>query len=232
MRASLRFLVLSLFAFAFARDARAQDFVYQGEPAAPRGPEPPPTLPTDAFVQKGGYDVELAARAGYATAPIRGAVNPFGAGFGGRFGLAFGGFYAGISVVDYLGGTDVDLSDSALLYGIELGYGYRRRVFTTGAFTLRLQLGAGNAAVSHADPSTRKVDIVSTASGTRSSSTSDTTTVNNVYVEPGVVAMLASGNNFAALSTTVLLIPGISYAEPQPTTWISYVVSAQLGFRF
>jgi hypothetical protein len=223
-----RFLLVAVAAtLALAREARGQELVYQNEPP----PAPAPRPPADAFVQKGGYDVELGARTGYATAPIRGGDNPFGIGFGGRIGLAFGGFYAGVSIVDYLGGKDVDLTDAALLYGLEAGYGWRWRVLSRSALTLRFQLGAGNAAIAHTDPSQRKVDVVTSASGSSRSSSSDTTTVNNVYFEPGATLMFASGNNFAALGTSMLLIPGISYGEPGSTTWISYVVTAQLGFR-
>jgi len=215
-------------ALALARDGRAQDLVYEGE--APPAPAPART-PSDALLQKRGYDVELGARVGYATAPIRGAVNPFGVGFGGRAGIALGGLYLGASLVDYLGGTDVDLADAALLYGLEAGYGWRWRVLARSALTLRLRLGAGNAAVSHTDPSQRKVDVVSTASGSSSRSSSDTTTVNNLYVEPGFAMMLASGMTFIALGANVLVVPGISYGEPGSTTWISYVTSVELGFR-
>lgn len=211
---------------AVTRDAPAQELVYAGEPTHASEPSPP----VDAFVQKRGYDVEIAAIGGYGTAPVHGAVNKLGAGFGGRIGLAFGGLYVGARIVDYLGGTDVDLSDSALLYGVEIGYGIRRRVLTLGAFTLRFQLGAGNAGFAHTDPSQRTADVVSSASGGRSRS--DTTVVSALYVEPGVVAMLAWGNVFVATSANVFVVPTIAYAQEPSSTWVSYVAAAQVGLRF
>ena len=58
--------------------------------------------------------------------------------------------------------------------------------------------------------------------------------MSNVYVEPGVTAMLASGAHFAALNAGVLVVPGISYGPypAQSTTWLSYSIEGQLGFRF
>ena len=114
--------------------ARADGFTYAEDPApTPAATPTPASPPVDAFEQRGGYDVELGARGGYGSAPIRGGNNPFGVALGGRLGFAIGGFYAGVSVVDYLGGNDVDLSDSAVLYGVELGYGFRFRVFSVTA---------------------------------------------------------------------------------------------------
>src|ERR1700690_3817341 len=67
-------------------------------------PEPPPVEPApepnrEAATEGSGLDVELAAQASYVTPPIRGGANPFGAGFGGRVGLVYSGFYVGASVV-------------------------------------------------------------------------------------------------------------------------------------
>ena len=230
-------LLASAFAVATAAPAgvaRADGFTYTEEPApAPSATPTPSSPPVDAFEQRGGYDVELGARGGFGSAPIRGGNNPFGVALGGRLGLAIGGFYVGVTAVDFLGGNDVDLSDSAVLYGVELGYGLRYRVFSVGALTLRPLIGVGNATFFHTDPSQAKVDVVTSASGQQSRGvTSDTTTVNNVYVEPGLLVMLASGHNFAALSASVAIFPGISYAEPQSTTWVSYGLQAHLGFKF
>ncbi len=179
------------------------------------------------------WDVELGGTASYMTGPIRGGTSPFGAGFGARLGVSIAGIYFGLSAIDYLGGSDVSLSDHALLYGVEAGYGLRTHPFGGPLFTLRPTVGVGDAAVSHTDPSLSKVDVVTTASGSSSSRTSDTITVNNVYVRPGITAMLSSSMNFVAIRGDVLIIPGISYGgSSEPTTWLSYGIQGELGFRF
>lgn len=178
-----------------------------------------------------GYDVELGAQASYLSAPIRGGTNPFGAGFGGHVGLAFtGGLYLGVTALDFLGGRDVDLSYRALLVGVDVGYAFPFHVFGGALFTLRPQMGLGDAAVYVTDPSLLQADVVTSASG--SSSSSDTTVVNNVYLRPGVTAMLSSGGHFVALDGGMMVVPGIAYGGADPSTWISYGLEAQLGFRF
>jgi hypothetical protein len=177
--------------------------------------------------------VELGGQASYLTGPIRGGTSPFGAGFGARVGADIAGFYVGIGALYYLGGSDVTLSDRALLYGFDLGYGFRLHPFTGATFTLRPLVGLGDAAVSHTDPSLAKVDVVTTASGRSSSSTSDTITVNNVYLRPGITAMLSSSTIYVAITGNVLVVPGISYGgSSEPTTWFSYGLQGELGFRF
>jgi len=56
--------------------------------------------------------------------------------------------------------------------------------------------------------------------------------VTNVYLRPGVVAMLGSGTHFVAIDAGAVVLPGISYSGAEATTWISVSVDAQLGFRF
>jgi hypothetical protein len=174
-------------------------------------------------------EVEVAGAAAYLTPPIRGGATPFGAGFGGRIGLDLSGFYIGLSVLDFLGGKDVDVSYRALLFGVELGYGFRLPTFGGAFWVLRPRLGVGNAAIYYTDPSLA-VDVVTTASGS-STSTSDTLTVNNVFVQPGMTLELASRGHFAAIDASALLLPGIAYGGADATTWISYGAQLQLGFR-
>ncbi len=206
-----------------------------GSPAV--GNDEPPSSPPKK--KPATVDWELAGNAGYLSAPIRGGTTPFGFGFGARFGMIVTGAYFGVNVVDYLGGTDVTLSDSALLFGGEIGYGVVLHEFESfhGTLVLRPLVGVGNAAVSHTDPATvqnAKPDVVTTASGrtvTRGAP-SDTTTVDNVYVRPALALMLVTGWHFAALEGSALVIPGISYGGADPTSWISYGGQLQLGLRF
>ena len=64
------------------------------------------------------------------------------------------------------------------------------------------------------------------------SSASDTTTVNNPYVQPSFVALLSSGRFFFAVSGSILVVPNISYGGTQPETWIAYGAEGQIGARF
>ena len=220
---------------ALSRDGRAQGWEpHPGE--APTGePEtrsasqvdgevpPPPNVPKTVFV-------ELAGEVAYVTAPIRGGTNPFGAGFGVRAGIDFSGFYVGVSVLDFLGGKDVDVGYRSLLYGLEVGYGWRIPTSSTTFLLLRPRFGVGDAAVYYTDPSLA-ADVVTSASG-HSSSSSDTLTVHNVFVQPGVTLELSAGAWVLALDGSSLVLPGIAYGGADPTTWISYGVELQSGFRF
>jgi hypothetical protein len=227
----------SLLALALTREARAQGW-------EPQPGEPPPAepvtqgrqaLPADAEVAPPAAGpktlfVEMAGEAGYLTPPIRGGATPFGAGFGARVGLDFSGFYVGVSVLDFLGGRDVDVTYRALLYGFEIGYGFRAPAFGSALWIVRPRVGIGDAAVYYTDPSLA-ADVVTSASGS-SASASDTLTVNNVFVQPGVTLELASGGVFAAIDGSVLVLPGIAYGGADATTWVSYGAQLQLGFRF
>ncbi len=217
-------------------EAHAQE----GEPQASEGPRPEPTPETvsppaphgelaPSASDSNNLGVEVAGEVTYVTPPIRGGATPFGVGLGARAGLAISGFYVGVSVIDFFGAKDVDVSYRALLYGLEVGYGARTAAFGSASWVLRPRLGIGNAAVSYTDPSLA-ADVVTSASGT--SSASDTLTVNNVYLQPGVTLELASGAHFAAIDGSMLVLPGITYGGADTTTWISYGAQVQLGFCF
>jgi hypothetical protein len=233
--ASLLGLSSCALAAALSRDARAQGWEPHPGEAPPGEPDarsavqvdgevpPPPSGPKTVFV-------ELAGEAAYVTAPIRGGTNPFGAGFGVRAGLDFSGFYVGVSVLDFLGGKDVDVGYRSLLYGFELGYGWRIPTASSTFLLLRPRFGVGDAAVYYTDPSLA-ADVVTSASG-RSSSSSDTLTVHNVFVQPGVTLELSAGAWVLALDGSSLVLPGIAYGGADPTTWISYGAQLQAGFRF
>lgn len=221
---------LILVGLAVPRTARSQDYQEPEPPPPPAAAPEPEQEPIRQTVSEGsGLDVELAAKAGYVTPPIRGGANPFGAGFGGRVGLVYSGFYIGASVVDFLGDKDVDVSYRALLYGLELGYGLRFPVLRDSIFTLRPQVGFGDAAVYYTDPALA-ADVVTSASG--GSSSSDTLTVNDIYLQPALLGMLSSGGHFAALEASALIIPGIQYGGADATTWVSASAQLQLGFVF
>jgi hypothetical protein len=225
-RISRAVVAISLLAFE-PGVARAVD----GDPgeAAPSPSEraASPSAPGDSILH---YLFEIGGRIGYTTVPIRGGVNPFGLGFGARLGYGFRGFYFGVSAMDFQGGSDVGATDQAWLFGGELGYGFRIGPYVT----IRPLLGFGDTLLTHNEPSSSKVDVVSTASGGGSGGGgSVTTSVNNVYLQPALVLMLASTHYFFAADVNSLVVPGITYGPPpaQQTTWLSYSVEGQLGFR-
>jgi hypothetical protein len=213
--------------------------------------EPPPDIAIAPPVRT--YVFEAAATAGYATVPIRGGVNPFGAGFGGRLGLNLSHLYLGVTLTDYLGGSDSGATDRALLFGGEVGY--------SGTFgrhlILRPLLGVGDTFLYHREPGSGggaltpgattpgAPDVVTSASGVTSSTgssggtagssgtSSGATTVKNIYVAPKLVALFGYDHFFASASFGALFVPGILYgpAPAESTTWIAYTFETQIGFR-
>jgi hypothetical protein len=175
------------------------------------------------------FPLELGARAGFATAPIRGGVNPFGAGFGLRVGYVLSNVYFGAAATYYLGGSDVGASDRAILFGTALGYGIHLGDYVI----LRPLLGVGDVAVTHSEP-LATVDVVTTASGSTARQNSVVTTVHNVYLAPGLTVMVAAGTRFLALNASSLVVPNITYgpSPAQSATWLAYGVEGDLGFRF
>ncbi len=214
MRNALRHPLLSLLAAGFA------SFVFLGD-ARPSDAE--------ARFEERGYEIELGAKAGFLSAPTPGYVSPFGLGFGGRLGASFSGVYVGVSVVDFLGGSDGSIAESAILYGGEIGYGFRIHDVGGGSFTIRPQVGVGVVAIQRTDSS--KVDVITTASG-RSATSGQTTTVSNLYVEPGLTFMYSNGGHYFALNAGATVVPGLSYDANGAQTWITYGGRAEVGFRF
>jgi hypothetical protein len=176
---------------------------------------------------------EVAGVASYLTPPIHGAANPFGAGFGGRLGISFGHLYVGVTVIDYLGGTDVDLTTHAIVYGGEVGWQFRRSLGGTMALTLRPSFGLGAASVSYSTPATTTssgtVDVVSNASG--GSNTNTTTTV-AFYMQPAATVALSSSWAFAALKPSALFAPSVSDGFGGSEAWLAWGLEFELGIRW
>jgi hypothetical protein len=230
--ASRTSLVAIATAITFASDASAQGWepnVVENEPNDLPPPREEPQPSTSAPI---ALHFELGVDSAYVTPPIRGGTNPFGIGFGGHAGLSVDDFYAGVRVVDFLGGTDVDVSYRSLLAGIEVGYDFRVGLSGHTSFAVRPQLGLGDAVVYYTDPSLAKVDVVSSASGSSSSTTSDTLTVNSLYLDPGVTATLSSGVGYLSINGSILMLPGIVYGGAEATTWVSYGSRVSVGLRF
>jgi hypothetical protein len=193
----------------------------------------PQSSSTASTAQNQAVSWRLGGRATYVSPPIRGGTSPFGAGFGGAIALVVSHVYVGASVVYFLGGSDVSISDHALTYGLELGYEIELVHFGNGNLLLRPQVGGGGAALYHTDPSTAKVDVVTSASGRSSTSTSsDTTTVNAFYVEPGATLLFAMPSFFAGVNANTMYLPSVSYGPSTSAAGLSYGARAELGFLF
>ena len=137
-----------------------------------------------------------------------------------RAGVVASGFYAGVNIVDYLGAGDSSLvSEHALFYGVEAGYGFK----LLDVLTLRPQLGAGSMTIT----STFADDggVTGVGGGIVSSSKS------NVYVEPGVTALVAVGTGgFVGADVTLLVVPGIDLFGK--STWTTPTFHVELGIKF
>jgi hypothetical protein len=226
-------------ALLFAATASHAD--YGDLPPQPGDPDyVSPKRAESAEAGHGGPSVvhlEIAAAADYLAPPIRGGTNPFGLGFGGTIGLTMANVWAGLAFVDYLGGSDVTLSDQSLLLGGELGYDIVLRRWRGVTLELRPFVGLGNAGISHTDPSlvvNAKPDVVTTASGRVLSGgkPSDTVTVNSLYVRPTLAVVLRHAWHFVALEGDALVLPSIGYAGADPATWLTYGVQLRVGVHF
>jgi hypothetical protein len=209
---------------SFATVARADEAELEQKPPAPASTTPE-TLQNVTWA--------LGGRVSYLSAPIRGGTTPFGAGFGGAFSFAVSNVYVGATLAYFLGGSDVNITDHALTYGLELGYEIGLVPLGRGRLVLRPQLGAGGATVYHTDPSLAKTDVVTSASGRSSSSTtSDTTSVNAFYVEPGATLLVAWPSFFAGVNANTTYLPSVSYGGGASATWVSYGLRAEAGALF
>lgn len=167
----------------------------------------------------GPLDLEVGAKVGAATNPSSAVPNPLGFGLGGRAGLSLLGIYAGANVMYYFGGaTDtaaptglpgtVHESKSSLLYGFEGGYGFK----LLEILTIRPQLGIGNL-VAYGSFSSSRGQIPQTSS-----------TDSELYLEPGVTALLGLGTLFVGADVNALVFPSDGV--------VSLSAHAQLGVKF
>lgn len=222
-------------------DALAQDWSetpVEPAPSTVPGTDTPEASPPVASSSTSVH-FDIGGDGAYLTAPIHGGANPFGVGGGGHIGLAYGHFYLGARVLDFLGDNDVDTSYRSIFAGVELGYEGRIALANDFDLVLRPALGGGDAIIFFTDPSLltqspAQADVVTSASGSSGGrgSRSDTITVNNVYVEPSMSALLAYGKVYGGCGASAMLLPGIVYGGASATTWLSYGGRLSLGFRF
>jgi hypothetical protein len=163
----------------------------------------------------GPIDVEVAARVGGASDPIKGpGLNPLGFGAGGRAGVSIFGIYAGVSGMYYLGGNNSLVtpppagaisieSESSWLYGVEGGYSFKIALLTLrptveiGSYTIHTSLSGGGSQDIH-----------------------------NLYVEPGVTALLGFGLLFVGADADIFLTPGLDNSQA------AFMANGQVGVKF
>jgi hypothetical protein len=164
-------------------------------------------------------DFEAAARVGAATSPGW-IANPYAFGFGARAGVSVYGFYGGISGLYYLGGSAGSSGFHTVLVGLEGGY-----TIKLPFVRIRPQVGVGDGTFSQ-----------SASDG--ASNPAQTTSVGNVYVEPGVVVLVPVGPIFVGADANAILLPGftLATAEGAPPavarTYASFSAHAQIGVFF
>ncbi|MGA2450800.1 MAG: hypothetical protein ABTD50_19210 [Polyangiaceae bacterium] len=176
----------------------------------------------------GPVDLEVAAKAGLGTDPLgNGNPNPLGFGIGGRAGLSFFRFYGGVALMYYFGASQnesfgdvpsLSVSEHALMYGVEAGYNW---YFLDKTLTIRPQLGVGNLTISSS--------VGALPQGVNPLPNS----VSNLYLEPGVTALIALGQWFVGADGNLLVLPSIQ--EPGATsssTDVAFTVHAQVGLKF
>ncbi|HEX3345271.1 MAG TPA: hypothetical protein VHS09_11895 [Polyangiaceae bacterium] len=166
----------------------------------------------------GPIDLEVAAKVGAGTNLSNGGpINPLGLGLGGRAGVAFFGFYGGVDVVDYLGGSQTlnpagsagasgtKESAHALMYGLDLGYNLKVAVLT-----LRPLLGLGNFELSTSPGSTNP---------------------SYFYLQPGLTALVSLGLVFVGADANLLVLPSVGTPTGNQVD-TAFTVHGQIGLRF
>jgi hypothetical protein len=170
----------------------------------------------------GPVDLEIGAKAGVGTNPISSSnnvspPNPLGFGLGARGGVDFLGFYGGVQLMYYFGssenasafGESGSISFHTFMYGVEAGYG-----FSLSVLTIRPQIGIGNLTISESG------NLSGFFGGNASSSDS------NLYLEPGVTALISLGGWFVGADANLLFLPGADY-----NTTTAFTLHGQIGIK-
>lgn len=182
----------------------------------------------------GPVDIEVAGQVGAGTDPLRnGGPNPLGFGGGGRAGVAFVGLYGGLALTYYAGGREsndtfsetsvtrslhVSSSDHVLMYGIEAGYGFK----IVRVFTIRPQVGLGNFTLSYAETSPETFEFHGISGN-----------INNLYLQPGMTALVFLGMLSLGVDVNALVLPSIKEpAASSATTDVAFTTHVQVGLRF
>jgi len=175
-------------------------------------------------------DIEVALTPGVLTRPAGNSGSPVALGFGARAGAMISGFYFGLGVVNYWGGSQSEgpppnaaglgastspasVGAEYLLYGLDLGYSFA----LLDRFLVRPQLGVG------LDNTTSTCAVL----GSGTSYTCSGLETHSPYLEPGVTGLLPLGRMlFAGVDANLLLLIGSRTVAPALT------MHFQLGLRF
>ena len=162
----------------------------------------------------GPLDLEVGAKVGVGTNPVSNSpINPLGLGIGGRAGVTLLGFYGGLNIVDYLGGSLGPVSASALEYGLELGYTIKFLMLR-----VRPQVGFGNI----------------TFNGSDSASPIPVPSQSSFYLEPGLTALATFGILFVGADANALIVtsgPSNSLGSTTSTD-VGFTLHGQVGLTF
>ncbi len=179
----------------------------------------------------GPVDIEVGAKVGFATNPtssssvtVNGASatasapNPLGFGLGARGGVSFMGIYGGVQLMYYFGssqdesvlGQTFSAKEHAFMYGVELGYGFT----LLDLLTIRPQVGIGNATFSLSGNTSGVANVSSDQSNS------------NLYIEPGVTALISLGGWFVGADANVLFFPGLDNSKA------AFTLHGQIGLKF
>ncbi len=174
----------------------------------------------------GPVDLEVAAKAGAGTGLVSGGgPDPLGFGIGGRAGVSlFSTFYAGVAGMYYFGSSQNSaggtISDHTVQYGVEAGYNiYLLKLIgltpdlVGKLLTLRPQVGVGNLTVTVQQ---KNVPGVPDSSNDAS----------NLYLEPGLTALVTLGPLLAGLDVNALWVPNLTDSK------VALTAHAQLGLKF
>jgi hypothetical protein len=148
----------------------------------------------------GPIGVELGGQVGAGTNLVGGGgINPLGLGLGGRAGVTWLGFYGGVNVMDYLGGSQSTSTASAsahsFLYGVEAGYDLK----VLGILMIRPQLGIGDYKIYSGGASCAPSPCTPPSAGTIGNG--------SPYLEPGAVALMSFGVLYAGVDVNARLLP-------------------------
>ena len=115
--------------------------------------------------------------------------------------------------------ASISESVHVLMYGVEGGYNI---VLPGNLLTIRPQIGVGNFTLS-SSASASALGLGGSASNSAS----------NLYLEPGVTALISLGMWFVGADANVLLLPGVTNPVTQSSdTDAAFTVHAQGGVKF
>ena len=161
----------------------------------------------------GPVDLEIGLRSGVGTTPSNfpsGNPNPLGFGIGGRAGVDVLGFYGGLGLMYYTGGSSNGFSDHSLMEGVDVGYNIKLAILT-----IRPMIELGN------------ITVTGSEGGSSLSN-------GYFFLEPGVTGLVSLGMVSVGADVNALIITGVPATPPATGKQIdtSLTIHGQLGLKF